>query len=53
MYRVDPNEGIDILLMIQMLPQTTDLAPRYLAAVHQAFVQGGGSRPRPAASQQP
>lgn len=53
MYRVDPNEGIDILLMIQMLPQTTDLGPRYLTAVHQAFVPGGGARPRPAASEQP
>ena len=39
MYRVDPGAGIDILLMIQMLPQTTDLAPRYFTAVHQAFVQ--------------
>lgn len=53
MYRVDPNEGIDILLMIQMLPQTTDLGPRYLTAVHQAFVPAGGARPRPAASEQP
>jgi CubicO group peptidase (beta-lactamase class C family) len=38
-YRVDPTAGIDILMMIQLLPQTTDLSPRYLSTVHQAFVE--------------
>jgi CubicO group peptidase (beta-lactamase class C family) len=38
-YRVDPTAGIDILLMIPLLPMTTDLSPRYLATEHQAFVE--------------
>jgi CubicO group peptidase (beta-lactamase class C family) len=38
-YRTDPNAGIDILLMIQLLPQTTDLGARYSATVQQAFVE--------------
>src|SRR3954463_1357559 len=38
-YRIDPTAGIDVLLMIQLLPMTTDLSPRYLATVHQAFVE--------------
>ena len=36
-YRVDPTAGINVLMMIQLLPNTTDLAARYQAAVHQAF----------------
>jgi len=46
MYRVDPSAGIDVLLMIQLLPMTTDLSPRYATAVQQAFVEDGpaGSR---------
>jgi CubicO group peptidase (beta-lactamase class C family) len=52
MYRVDPSAGIAMLLMIQMLPQTTDLAPRYFTAVHQAFVQDtAGARLRSSASE--
>jgi CubicO group peptidase (beta-lactamase class C family) len=38
-YRIDPTAGIDVLMMIQLLPMTTDLSPRYLATVHQAFVE--------------
>jgi len=38
-YRIDPTAGIDILMMIQLLPNTTDLAARYQAAVHQAFTE--------------
>jgi CubicO group peptidase (beta-lactamase class C family) len=38
-YRIDPTAGIDVLMMIQLLPNTTDLAPRYQAAVHQAFTE--------------
>jgi CubicO group peptidase (beta-lactamase class C family) len=45
-YRVDPTAGIDVLLMIQLLPQTTDLGPRYAATVHQAFLEDGRSAGR-------
>jgi CubicO group peptidase (beta-lactamase class C family) len=38
MYRVDPNAGITILLMIQLLQSATDLGQRYPTLVHQAFV---------------
>ena len=38
-YRIDPTAGIDVLMMIQLLPNTTDLAARYQAAVHQAFTE--------------
>jgi CubicO group peptidase (beta-lactamase class C family) len=40
MYRVDPDAGITMLLMIQLLPQNTDLGQRFPTAVHQAFVEG-------------
>ncbi len=50
MYRVDPSANVAILLMIQMLPQTSDLGSRYLTAVYQALVQDSvGTRPRPSA----
>jgi CubicO group peptidase (beta-lactamase class C family) len=39
MYRVDPEGGITLLLMIQLLPQNTDLGQRFPTLVHQAFVQ--------------
>jgi CubicO group peptidase (beta-lactamase class C family) len=39
MYRIDPGAGIDILLMIQLLPGATDLGQRFPSAVHQAFVE--------------
>jgi CubicO group peptidase (beta-lactamase class C family) len=39
MYRIDPDAGIDILLMIQLLPNSTDLGQRFPTAVHQAFVE--------------
>jgi CubicO group peptidase (beta-lactamase class C family) len=38
-YRVDPNAGIDLLLMIQLLPRATDLTQRYPTVVQQAFVE--------------
>jgi CubicO group peptidase (beta-lactamase class C family) len=38
MYRIDPNAGVTILLMIQLLPQNTDLGQRFPTLVHQAFV---------------
>ena len=41
-YRIDPTANIDILLMIQLLPNNTDLGQRYQATVHQAFI---GSTP--------
>ena len=39
MYRVDPDAGITLLLMIQLLPQNTDLGQRFPTLVHQAFVE--------------
>jgi CubicO group peptidase (beta-lactamase class C family) len=38
-YRIDPDAGIDILLMIQLLPNATDLGQRFPTAVHQAFLE--------------
>jgi CubicO group peptidase (beta-lactamase class C family) len=46
-YRVDPTAGIDILMMIQLLPMSTDLSPRYLSTVHQAFVEDRGAAREP------
>jgi CubicO group peptidase (beta-lactamase class C family) len=51
MYRIDPNAGITILLMIQLLPQNTDLGQRYPTLVHQAFVDEGPVVVRPAVTQ--
>ena len=53
MYRVDPNAGITILLMIQLLPQNTDLGQRYPTLVHQAFVDEAPTVVRPAPTTQP
>jgi CubicO group peptidase (beta-lactamase class C family) len=39
MYRIDPESGVVILLMIQLLPNTTDLGQRYPASVYQALVE--------------
>jgi CubicO group peptidase (beta-lactamase class C family) len=44
MYRIDPSANLDILLMIQLLPMTTDLSQRFPATVHQAFVGGPSTR---------
>jgi CubicO group peptidase (beta-lactamase class C family) len=38
MYRIDPGSNITLLLMIQLLPQNTDLGQRFPTLVHQAFV---------------
>jgi CubicO group peptidase (beta-lactamase class C family) len=51
-YRIDPNAGIDILLMIQLLPMTTDLGARYSATVQQAFVEDSAPAGRGPATQQ-
>jgi CubicO group peptidase (beta-lactamase class C family) len=51
MYRIDPNAGITILLMIQLLPQNTDLGQRYPTLVHQAFVDEAPVVVRPAVTQ--
>jgi CubicO group peptidase (beta-lactamase class C family) len=50
-YRIDPGSGITILLMIQLLPQNTDLGQRYPTLVHQAFVDQAPVLVRPAATQ--
>ena len=51
MYRIDPNAGITILMMIQLLPQNTDLGQRYPTLVHQAFVDEAPTVVRPAPTQ--
>lgn len=53
MYRIDPNAGITILLMIQLLPQNTDLGQRYPTLVHQAFVDEAPVLVKPAPTTQP
>jgi CubicO group peptidase (beta-lactamase class C family) len=52
-YRVDPNAGITILLMIQLLPQNTDLGQRFPTLVHQAFVEEVPMAVRPQPTTQP
>ena len=39
-YRVDPKTGMVMLLMIQMLPNTTGIAERFNALVYQALSEG-------------
>jgi CubicO group peptidase (beta-lactamase class C family) len=39
MYRVDPDAGLVIVLMIQMLPNATDVGQKFPALVYQALVQ--------------
>ena len=53
MYRVDPHAAITILLMIQLLPQNTDLGQRYPTLVHQAFVDEAPVLVRPQPTTQP
>jgi len=38
MYRVDPEARLVIVLMIQMLPNATDVGQKYPTMVSQAFV---------------
>ena len=47
----DIGDGITILLMIQLLPQNTDLGQRYPTLVHQAFVDEAPTLVRPPATQ--
>jgi CubicO group peptidase (beta-lactamase class C family) len=53
MYRVDPNAGIAILLMIQLLQSASDLGQRYPTLVHQAFVDEAPVMVRPQPTTQP
>ena len=39
LYRVDPQARLVIVLMIQMLPNATDVGQKYPAMVYQAFVE--------------
>ena len=39
MYRIDPGSGTTMLLMIQLLPSSTDLGQRFPTSVHQAFTE--------------
>jgi CubicO group peptidase (beta-lactamase class C family) len=40
-YRVDPEEGLTIVLMIQLIPNHTDIAQRFSAVLYQAIVPRG------------
>ena len=37
-YQVDPESGLVIVLMMQLMPNTTDLHAKFLASVYQALV---------------
>jgi CubicO group peptidase (beta-lactamase class C family) len=37
-YRVDPEEGLTIILMIQLIPNHTDISARFSAVLYQAIV---------------
>jgi CubicO group peptidase (beta-lactamase class C family) len=37
-YQVDPQSHIVISLMIQLMPNATDIQPKFSAAVYQALV---------------
>jgi CubicO group peptidase (beta-lactamase class C family) len=47
MYRVDPESGIVMLLMIQLLPSTADIGQKFPTLVHQAFVDPAKAGRRP------
>lgn len=38
-YRVDPEERLTIVLMLQLLPNTTDIRDKFSASIYQALVQ--------------
>ncbi len=40
-YRIDPSSGLVMLLMIQLLPSTTDIAQKFPTLVYQALVDRG------------
>lgn len=42
-YRVDPTERLTMVLMIQLMPNTTDIRSMFPNLVHQAVVTSGGS----------
>jgi CubicO group peptidase (beta-lactamase class C family) len=37
-YRIDPQGGLVLSLMIQLIPNATDIQPKFQALVHQAVV---------------
>jgi CubicO group peptidase (beta-lactamase class C family) len=46
LYRIDPESRLVMLLMIQMLPNSTDIRTKYPAAVYQALTDGAAPAPR-------
>ncbi len=38
-YQVDPKSGMVIVLMIQLMPNATDIQPKFMTSVYQAFVR--------------
>lgn len=38
-YQVDPESRLVVVLMIQLMPNTTDIQPKYLSSVYQALVE--------------
>jgi CubicO group peptidase (beta-lactamase class C family) len=38
-YQVDPKSGMVIVLMIQLMPNATDIQPKFMTSVYQAFIR--------------
>jgi CubicO group peptidase (beta-lactamase class C family) len=38
-YQVDPKSGMVVVLMIQLMPNGTDIQPKFMNAVYQAVVE--------------
>ncbi|MGH9145539.1 MAG: hypothetical protein ACRD1Q_02430, partial [Vicinamibacterales bacterium] len=47
LYRVDPDAQLVIVLMIQLLPNTTDLREKFPTLVYQALIESPHSNGRP------
>jgi CubicO group peptidase (beta-lactamase class C family) len=49
-YRVDPRSRLVIVLMIQLLPNTTDIREKFPTVVYQALIDGVDTRSDKAAA---
>ncbi len=50
LYRVDPQAGVVMLLMIQQIPNATDIRTTFPTTVYQALVEPATPRPEPVGS---
>ena len=37
-YQVDPKSGMVVVLMIQLMPNATDIQPKFMTSVYQALI---------------